>query len=190
MKPFARAVFAALFCLSCASGGAPQGPSQSEQRPGCFTGAGAIEIASPAAPAVRGSAQEAYGVGGLGLVGRPGEGTTGSRPIGRLEVIPGMPVFQGAVERENLRRTVRGHVNELATCPHTIAPDRRIGGRIVVDFVIDPQGRVERSSIRSSTVNDRTVDACVGQQACRWTFAAPRDGGKATVSIPLVFTQS
>jgi TonB family protein len=87
---------------------------------------------------------------------------------------------------------VRSHLPELATCPGPgVATEHRpIGGRLVVDFVIDGRGRVERSSIRSSTVNEPKVDACVGQQACRWTFAAPRDGGKAVVSYPLVFTPS
>jgi TonB family protein len=88
--------------------------------------------------------------------------------------------------------TVRRHLPEMAACPEaSAAPEHRpFGGRIVVDFVIDPQGRVERSSIRSSTGSDPQVDACVGQQACHWTFSAPRDGGKAVVSYPLVFTPS
>jgi TonB family protein len=193
MNPSARATLVAVFCLSCASGRAPQAPSQPEPSPVCFTGVGAIEIPSPVAPAPRrDTSKEAYGIGGLGLVGT-GATTHGTidaaRSTGVTSVIPGMPVFHGAVERDDLRRTVRDHVPELATCPDAAGPSRGlIGGRIVVDFVIDPQGRVERSSIRSSTISDHTIDTCVGQQACRWTFAAPRDGGKAVVSYPLVFT--
>jgi TonB family protein len=178
MTPPGRTAFVVLFCFSCASSGAPQRPSDPEPRPACFTGAGAIDIPLPTAPLERsGVVKEMYGVGGLGP----------ARPPNPLIVIPGQPLYHGAIERDVLRKSVRPHLPELATCPDTkAAPD--FGGRIVVDFVIDPQGRVERASIRSSSAEDPKAETCVGQQVCRWTFPASRDGGRVVVSHPFVFT--
>jgi TonB family protein len=186
VPPSPRATLIALLCLSCAS--ATPRPSEAEPRPACSTGVGAIDIPSPAPLAVPRDTREAYGIGGL--VVETGVGTIHSTgPETPITVIPGQPLFQGAIERDDLRKAVRRHVHELSTCSASAAPDHRpIGGRIVVDFVIDAHGQVERSSIRSSTINDRGVDACVGQQACAWTFPAPKDGGSAVVSYPLVFT--
>src|SRR5688572_14218308 len=121
MHPSVSAALITLFCLSCASGSGSSRPSQPEPRPACFTGTGAIDLPSPVT-AVSAPQGESYGVGGLGAAGQtggPAEGTIGLNSGNRpqvLTVIPGQPLFQGAVDRENLRRTIRQHVHQLATC--------------------------------------------------------------------------
>jgi TonB family protein len=187
VTPPIRATVIALVCLSCSS--AAQRPSEPAPRPPCSTGVGAIAIPSPAPSAAPKVTGEAYGVGGLGEVA-VAHGTLTVDPAAPLTVIPGQPVFQGAIDRNDLRRTVRGHIHDLSTCSASATSQHRgpLGGRIVVDFVIGAQGRVERSSIRASTINDSGFDTCVGQQACGWTFPAPKDGAAAVVSYPLVFT--
>jgi TonB family protein len=168
-----RPLVVAVFCLSC--GAAQRSP---ESPPSCFTGTGAIEIPSPAPPPPA-SREGTIGLGNLGKIG-------GNKVVkGAVTVLPGQALYQGAIERGELGRTVRSHLQELATCSKS--GEEPVSGRIVVDFVIDAQGRVERSSIRDNTTDDRDVESCVGEQACRWTFTAPRDGGKALVSYPLHF---
>jgi hypothetical protein len=90
----------------------------------------------------------------------------------------------GGLSREDVRRTVRRHINEVRFC-YEQALQRRpdAEGRVAVTFVIASSGAVQ-SATSSSTVSDSQVGTCVEQAVRRWTF--PQSPSPTGVTYPFV----
>ena len=157
---------------------------------------------------------EAYGVGGLGLVGTgrggSGSGTIGlgtlgtigkgsgagyGRGVGRLRgrrgraprVVSGHSQVRGALDKEIIRRIIRRHINEVKYCYQKelqAKPD--LYGRIIIQFTISPTGQVVMAVVQKSTLNNRNVETCVAKAFRRWLFPKPKGGGIVIVSHPMV----
>jgi TonB family protein len=94
----------------------------------------------------------------------------------------------GGLSREQVRRTVRTHINEVRFC-YEQALQRRpdAEGRVAVTFMISPSGAVSSASA-SSTVSDAQVGTCVEQAVRRWTF--PQSPSPTGVTYPFVMESS
>jgi hypothetical protein len=159
---------------------------------------------------------EAYGVGGLGMVGTGsggagtglgtiaignfgtlgkggggygrGLGGPGGRRVGAPEVIPGQSTVRGSLDKEIIRRIIRMHSNEVKYCyEQELTRKPALAGRISVQFVIAATGQVSSSVLQSSTMNNPRVESCVVQAFRRWEFPKPSGGGIVIVSYPLNF---
>jgi outer membrane biosynthesis protein TonB len=100
----------------------------------------------------------------------------------------GAPV-RGSLDKEVIRTVIRSHVPDVKACYEarlTVRP--RLRGRVAVQFVIQADGTINRSVIQHTTMNDATVEACVGRLVCRWQFPRPFGGGTVTVTYPFNFT--
>jgi TonB family protein len=155
---------------------------------------------------------EAYGVGGFGLVGRQGggstsEGTVGLGNLGTIGVAPGHRWYAGArqrgsqqpdvvggqvkttggLDRDVIGRTIRSHLKEVKFCYEQELMRRpSLHGRVTVKFAISPTGSVSSSAVDASTVNDARVERCIAQAVQRWEFPKPAGGGVVIVSYPFV----
>lgn len=153
---------------------------------------------------------EAYGVGGLGLVGtgRGGGGTGEGQRIGlgngsgygrgsgagfggRGRRVPrvrqGQAEVTGSLDREVIRRIVRAHINEVRACYNQgLSRDPNMSGRVMIDFALDPTGSVSRSSVSQTTLSDSRVEQCIASAVKRWRFPRPPGGGVVTVRYPFV----
>lgn len=91
----------------------------------------------------------------------------------------------GALSREQVRRTVRRHINEIRFCYSQQLQSRPdLEGRVAVRFIVSPTGAVQSTAIASNTVGSSQVASCVEQAVGRWTFpAAP---GVTGVTYPFV----
>lgn len=157
---------------------------------------------------------EAFGVGGLGLVGTGrGGGGTGEGTIGlgkggdgetgqgygrgagagfggRGTAVPivrqGKATISGALDRDIIRRIVRAHLNEVRYCYNqALARDPAAGGRVSINFTIDADGKVPASVVGETTLKDPAVGTCIAQAVRRWKFPRPM-GGSVEVSYPFV----
>ena len=136
------------------------------------------------------------GVGQLETHGDPGGPGTG-HDIGWREpptrVPPRIRTPQadtlGALSREQVRRTVRRHINEVRFCYEQQLQTRPdLEGRVAIRFIISPTGAVQSTGVASNTVGSSQVASCVQQAVSRWTFpAAP---GVTGVTYPFVMQSS
>jgi TonB family protein len=129
-------------------------------------------------------------LGTSGDVGPGGVGIGTEGPMRRTARVPGGlrpgPVeTTGGLSREDIRRTVRRHLNEVRFCYEQQLMSRPdLEGRVAVQFLVNADGSVLTSSVvdQSGPVGD--VGSCVSQSVRRWTF--PASQGPTRVTYPFV----
>ena len=128
-----------------------------------------------------------------------GSGGPGNGPIvanGRREggvprpMVRGVGETHGALSREQIRRTVHLHMNEVRFCyEQALQSNPELDGRVVVRFVVAGRGNVMTSVTQSSTIGS-TPGQCVSRAVQRWSFPAADDGGVTAVNYPFTFTHA
>jgi len=92
---------------------------------------------------------------------------------------------RGGLSREDVQRTVRRHINEVRFCYSQELQSRPdLEGRVAVQFMVTPEGRVSMSSVAQSSGSVGNVGQCVSQSVRRWTF--PASEGPTSVTYPFV----
>ena len=143
------------------------------------------------------------GAGSLGNVGSIGSGGGGGTASGygrgsgagfggRGKRIPRVrqakAQVRAALGRPIIRRIVAAHINEVRGCYNqALARDPAAHGRVVVQFVIAPDGSVSTAVVADSTVDDAVMSVCVAKAVRTWKFPVPVDGGNTMVRYPFVF---
>lgn len=110
-----------------------------------------------------------------------GTGTTGTGTISAATEV------RGSLDKEEIRRVVRRHINEIKHCYEqglTRRPD--LEGRLVVKFTIGKTGSVVSAIIQDSTLGDRQVEQCIASAVLRWVFPKPAGEGLVVISYPFV----
>ena len=138
----------------------------------------------------------AEGLGGLGTRGRgsgtgygSGDGNFGDGSGEGVTTVGGDPIILGALSKEAIDGVIRRHVNQLRYCyQRELTKDPNIAGKVVVKFTIAADGSVSAASIKSTTMNNESVESCVSGRFMRMVFPEPRGGGIVIVSYPLIFT--
>jgi len=149
---------------------------------------------------------EAFGVGGLGLVGTSrggggtGEGTIGLGNVGLIgkgggggtskkvpRVRHAKAAVKGSLDKDIIRRIVRAHINEVRYCYNkALVKDPALSGRVSIKFTIAGTGSVTESDIASETLSDGAVAKCIAKAVKRWKFPKPSGGGNVVVTYPFV----
>ena len=100
------------------------------------------------------------------------------------------PPDEPPLTREEVRLVVRAKMAHVRTCfAAGLARDPAIGGRVVLRFTIDAQGRTSTDEIE--IVEDalgEAVATCLQEQLATWQFPLPRGGRTMSVSYPFVFS--
>lgn len=138
---------------------------------------------------------EAFGVGGLGLVGRargttPGTGYA-TRGDGRgdrhARVRQGKARVVGALDHDIIRRIVRAHIGEVRGCYEAgLRRNDNLRGRVAIRFTIGPGGKVGTSKIAKSSLGDSRVKACIANAIKRWKFPKPENSNDVVVNYPFL----
>ena len=138
----------------------------------------------------------APGLGTFGAAGGHDEWRRGS--VGSLgphhTVAPGIWLdghaqVRGSLDREIVRRIIRRHINEVRFCyEQALSIQAKLGGRILVKFMIASNGQVLSSVVESSTLGNARVEGCTAQAVRRWEFPRPEGGGLVMVTYPFVLT--
>src|SRR5689334_21164432 len=73
----------------------------------------------------------------------------------------------GSLDVEKIRPVIRAHLADVKRCYEAaLLEDRRSGGRVVVEFLVSPEGAVEVSRIAESTMSVPRVDECIARAFC------------------------
>jgi hypothetical protein len=139
-----------------------------------------ITSVQAAAQARAARAQEAaVGLGNLDDLGAAGS----------LRVSPGMAAVKGSLSKEEIRRIVQRHINEIKYCyERELQSKPELAGRVSVKFIISGTGAVQMAAVASSTLNSSEVESCMTRAIKRWTFPPPEGGGIVVVTYPFAFS--
>lgn len=138
----------------------------------------AVAPVAPATPPVAPSAHEQL-EDQLGEPVEPAVTPTKARRACKAKV-------EGALDRDVIRRIVAAHIGEVRHCYNEgLEHQPELAGRVVVQFVIGPEGKVTRSVAESDDIEGE-VPACIATAVGRWLFPKPADGNDVAVSYPFV----
>lgn len=112
---------------------------------------------------------------------KPQEETRGESPLAR-------PIILGSLPKKVIGRIVRRWASRIRYCyERQLIQHPELTGKLVVFFVINPNGRVQTAKIASSTLQNRPLERCVVSIFRVMRFPAPFGGGIVHVRYPLLF---
>jgi len=148
---------------------APPAPSQMETQmpsPAVTSSTGSEDEQAPAAADSGAPASEAKG-----------------RSMRDPEVIPGPVLVRGSLDKLVVRRTLRGHLDELRACYlPALKKKPELSGRVTVQFTLSAAGKVVDSVLQSSRLQDARVEKCVVKAFRGWEFPKPPGGDSVVVT--------
>jgi len=135
---------------------------------------------------------EAFGVGGLGLVGTGRGGAEDEAAHGGSgkhvpRIRQAKAKVTGKLDKDIIRRIVRAHIHEVRYCySKSLVKAPTLGVRVGIEFVIGAAGKVGSSTVQKNTLDDASVGKCIAKAVKRWKFPEPSDGGPVSVTYPFV----
>lgn len=140
------------------------------------------------------------GSGGFGEEGAGGHGQSIARKghdfkpanepkkQGEIHFKPQPAKVNGSLDPRLIRKVVRDHEGQLRACyERELSKTRGLNGRIVVAWVITPQGSVSSAIVKETTMKNKNVEACLTNAIKFWRFQSPKGGGSVLVEYPFVF---
>lgn len=135
------------------------------------------------------------GIAGVGTKGR-GTGYGASESIGdkysaAIELGGVEEYYEGAVDREAVRRVIRAGLREIRGCYErqlkTLSGSRRLEGKVIVALKINEHGRAFGSTVLSSTTGNSNLDKCITGRFATWKYPEAPVGSEAVVHYPIYF---
>ncbi len=180
------------------------GDGSSETTGAYFTGGGGLDpfggtLGGPGGGGFRGTAigatlgadGEDTGISGLGadeLAKRDAGRVRFDRKVGRVSVTSGRADVEGGLDQATIGRYIRRNIGQIRWCYRTeLQKDHSLEGRITVEFVIAPTGRVIQSSIAGDTMANESVAQCILRTVNLWRFPSTTGGAMARVRYPFIF---
>jgi TonB family protein len=95
--------------------------------------------------------------------------------------------FTGKLQKHVIQRVIRRHVGAVRFCyERALVKNPKLSGKVVVRFVIDPDGKVTAAEIPDSSLKAPAVEDCILKRVRSWRFPQP-EGGAVSVAYPFVF---
>jgi len=108
-----------------------------------------------------------------------------------ISVSSGPANVRGALDPEVVRRVVRRHRAQIKYCYELeLLRTPGLEGKVQVQWVIGPDGRVNRTKISSTTMKSPNVEACIQRKIRTWVFDQPKGGGVVVVNWPFFFKEA
>lgn len=131
-----------------------------------------------------------WGMGSIDTSGGKGvkAGLSGKRRTKvTASVQRGQGEIQGFCKTGDIQRVVQARAAGIKFCYESeLQRDPSLAGKVVLNWIINPEGAVSRVYVVSSSLNSRKVEDCMLRQVRRWTFTKP-EGGQCSVNFPFVF---
>ena len=146
-----------------------------------------------------GAGMGGYGAGGFGPNGGGGGGAIrtasqgynanlGVKGEARPQVKMKNPKVTGVLDKRIIQKVVRQHSGELRACyEKELNKIKGLNGRVVLYWLISPQGAVTKALVKESTIKNKNVENCVANSVKYWRFPAPKGGGIVAIEYPFVF---
>jgi hypothetical protein len=105
---------------------------------------------------------------------------------GEAAVVPLDPLVEGDLGAPLVREVVEAKTDELLECyVEGLARTPEARGRILLRFVIRPEGSVRSADIAGSQVKDDGIGLCLAKKAATWEFPSSDTGSSTRVTYPL-----
>jgi outer membrane biosynthesis protein TonB len=155
------------------------------------SGRGGVRGMMPGTGLIAGSAGEgarAQSAGGYGTKGTGG----GRAGYGKISMVGGtsavsLPLddeatVEGGLDRDQIAAVINKNKGQIIYCYEKgLQAQPSIGGRVAVDFVIGPAGRITMAKVAQSSLGSRLVEGCMLDKMRSWQF--PRPVGKVNVDV-------
>jgi outer membrane biosynthesis protein TonB len=133
------------------------------------------------------------GVGSLGIGGGGhGAHANGNGPghVGKelkVAVQTGTPNSDGGLSKEQILKVVQSHAAAIQFCyEKELQRFPHLAGKVVIDWKVNLDGRVEANKIGSSSLGNPSAESCMSRQVKNWQFPKP-NGVICNVSFPFFF---
>lgn len=100
--------------------------------------------------------------------------------------------FVGTIDRDQVRRVVRAHLNQIQACYtrelNKLDRSRRaeLGGKVVLKWDIVEKGAAKNVKVISTTLNNRAIEDCMKSRLATWQFPEPPAGLVGEVTFPFL----
>ena len=132
-----------------------------------------------------GQAQSAGGYGTRGVGG-------GKAGYGKISLVGGtsavsLPLddeasVEGGLDKDQIIAVINRHRGQIVYCYEKgLQATPSIGGRVAVDFVIGPAGKITRAKVAQSSLGSKFVESCMLVRMKTWQF--PRPVGNVNVDV-------
>jgi Ca-activated chloride channel homolog len=93
----------------------------------------------------------------------------------------------GSLSKEQINKVVRAHIAGVKYCyEKELQHKAGLSGGVDIFWVIQPDGTVSKSSVKSTTLSDAAVEGCILRQVKQWQF--PKAPGQTIVGrYPFIF---
>jgi len=111
----------------------------------------------------------------LGLFAASGLGSVAEADPGFM--LADLPTVIGAIDESLVTHVIWTHQNDIKKCYEDgLTRDPKIAGMMEIKFLIGEDGAVMNSEVRSSTLGDEEVEACILDSFFHMEFPVPRRG--------------
>ncbi len=140
---------------------------------------GSFRVAGVSTKGVAGGSAVSSRLGGLSGSG------IGSATVGSLDE---ETEVDGGLTADQIARVVKKNLGAVRYCyERQLAANPNLYGKIKVEFVISPTGKVTTQKIKSTTMKNALVEGCILRKIKRWAFPLPKGGTEVAVSYPFYF---
>lgn len=102
--------------------------------------------------------------------------------------------FVGTIDREAIRRVIRARIGEVKSCYervlNTLPKGQKLEGKVVIKWEIVAQGQARNAKVKSTTLNNATVESCIVSRLQSWVFPEPPTNTIADIEYPFVLNQT
>jgi TonB family protein len=89
---------------------------------------------------------------------------------------------EGALDKPAVREVVKAHIDQVRECYNAeLVEDETVAGRVMVTFVVQPDGAASEVGVSESTMPER-FDACMIKAVEAWSF--PSSDAETRVTYP------
>ncbi len=123
----------------------------------------------------------------------PGESIgLGKHKVVRVKsrILTGAFSSSGSLDSRVIARVVKSGMGGIKYCYEVgLKKNPKLGGKVVVEFVIGRTGRVSSARVAFSSLGDSEVESCIVRRILRFRFPPPKNGS-VKVSYPFIFTSA
>lgn len=146
--------------------------------------------------AALGAGGNIQGAGGYGTKGKGGGQAgygqlklTGSSGVSPVALGEGASVATG-LDRDQIAAVITRNLGQVRYCyEQGLQQDANLSGRVVVDFVIGPNGIVKTANLASTPIS-AIVEDCLMMRLKTWKFPLPEGGVDVKVSYPFILRRA
>lgn len=141
------------------------------------------------------------GIGSLNTRGRKGGGGLGSamaygmdqgkvnaKGLSAISAGGGTAVIMGSIDKAMVDSYIKRNIMRIKACyERELQKNDQISGKVSLFFIINGEGGVTTSNVKTTTMGNAGVEECVARTVKTIRFPKPKGGGVVAVTYPFIF---